>query len=372
MNKLLDLCKQTLVLASIVTLGLITIVGSGGGGGDGEDDAEDTLAILEEYFFRIGGPLQDENPSTINIEETDGLSLSAQPDVRGFVSCDTVTQDCAVQSVSLGSSIEIVDVSGSLPVDNVRIEVDEKWDFNTPGSDQPFSGGLTITVQPENIFVDFKNCDELPGTEIEINETDCYTWSEFEGLLDNAESTDIEILAALGWNAIVFTLEQANYSMQLFPYIDEDYLPNPGTAYYEECDAYAATWTDSPPPINPGGFFVDWLDDVANGIPGPGDSFRLEFNHCWLDEEGDNIDTYLRGSIDFVGYTEVVNQDNVITRIGFETAAEGSGKIGGVAYGDESFGQPLTISETIESGGVISIDNETSLTGRYLIVFEAR
>ncbi len=360
------------VTGFIFFLPLFFLLTSCDGGGSSKNDDEDTLTILEEYNFQIGGTLQGGGASAINLVQTDGVSLSATPNVRGSVNCDTVTQICDIQSVSVGSSISIIDQSTNLPVSGVDINVDTPWVYNPPGSDNPASGGLTISPQgTDSIFVDVTDCDELPGTEIQVNETDCYPWNEFEDLMENPGSSDVEIIASLGWNAIELMLEQAGYSMQVFPYIDEDYLTNPGTNYYEQCDAFAASWPDGPP-VNPGGFFITWYDDLANGVPGPADSFRLEYNHCWLDDEGDNIDTYFRGVIDFVGYTEVVDND-IITRIGFETAAEGSGKIGGAAYGwgDDFENQPLVISETVESDGVISIDNELTLTGRYLIVFSA-
>ena len=69
-----------------------------------------------------------------------------------------------------------------------------------------------------------------------------------------------------------------------------------------------------------------------------------------------------------MGYTQDIDPLGLLTRIGFETAAAGSGKIGGVGLGDGV--NPLVITETIETGGTINPEPAISLTGKYYIVFE--
>jgi hypothetical protein len=114
------------------------------------------------------------------------------------------------------------------------------------------------------------------------------------------------------------------------------------------------------PGANPGGFTLDWLDDNNDNQVGPGDSFRQTFADCWF---GDSTGgTLLNGGIDYVGYTEVI-QNQLLTRIGFENAAPGSGKIGGVAF------DSLVLTETIESNNIITTEPPLTMTGRYLIVF---
>jgi hypothetical protein len=357
---------------AVFLLGLLLLLTAcGGGGGSGGDDDEDTVEILDSYHFHIGGALSgNAGQSTLEIEQSGEFILRAQPDVRGSIDCDQSTDICDIQSVSIGSSVLIEDLSESVVVDDINIAVSDTWVFSPPGSDRPVSGGLRIEPLDsgaDDIFIEIANCDGSPGTEILVNETDCYSWDSFENLVDHPEASTLQqIQASLGWGAIEFTLEQAAYSMLVFPLIDEDIFAY-ATAYYESCDTYSATWNAGPP--NPGGFLLEWMDDQDNGSPGPGDSFRLDFQNCWYDDQGDNIDTLLNGIIDFVGYTEVV-QNNVITRIGFEAPAVSSGKIGGVAYGDEYGNNPLVISETIEEDGEITVDSTVTLSGRYLIVFE--
>jgi hypothetical protein len=246
------------------------------------------------------------------------------------------------------------------------------WVYSLPDSDRPVAGGVRIEPLSDDpdILVAVTDCNGKQ-VQVTIDETiSCYTWNEFEDLMDDTEAiTRQQLQAALGWSAVAFTLEQAEYSLQIFPLIDEDNLPNPGTAYYEACDAWS-DWPDTAPPVNPGSILLTWYDDLADGEIGPSDSFQLEFNHCWKDAEDDDIDSLSNGIINFVGYVEEV-ENGIITRIGFETPAVGSGKIAGVAYGDGDNLEilPLVISETIEVDGQILVDNTLTLSGRYLIVF---
>lgn len=355
----------------------ITIAACGGGGGS-EDEDEDTIGILPQYHFKIGGMLTgNAGPSIINIEQDGSFSLSSQPNLQGTLSCDPITEECALETVNVGSSILVDDEEQVDPfVDDINIEVDTMWLYNPLGSDRPAQGGVRIDPLADgaaDIYVRIVDCDmQADGTEIQvtIDQTiSCHSWNEFESWIDDPETRTLQQRqASFGWGAVEFTLEQIEYSLLVFPLVDEDYLTNPDTSYYEPCDSWGA-WPVGSPPVNPGSLFLDWSDDFANGEPGPGDSFRLEFNHCWIDEEGDNIDTLLNGIIDLVGYTEMVEND-IITRIGFEAPAVGSGKTGGVAYGyGDNFENPLVITETIEENGDITTHTPITLSGRYYIVF---
>jgi hypothetical protein len=191
---------------------------------------------------------------------------------------------------------------------------------------------------------------------------DCYPWDNFEDLVDQPVVTDA-VLAAFAWEAVAFTVEQGLNALEVFPLIVDDLFAG-GNPYVEDCEIYSGMWAGGP--ANPGNFTFFWSDDTGPGQVGPGDSFSQTFLECWF---GDSTDgTLIEGVIDHVGYTEVIDQNGLLTRIGFETAAPGSGKIGGVALGDGI--NPLVITETTEDGGIITPEPSISLTGRYLIVFE--
>lgn len=71
----------------------------------------------------------------------------------------------------------------------------------------------------------------------------------------------------------------------------------------------------------------------------------------------------LDGGIDLLGYTEVINDDDQITRIGFEPLGSDPG---GVISDD------LLVRETAEDlPGTLSIDSEVTLSGGFAVVFFA-
>ena len=357
-----------LLLTGIYMLGILGIAASGGGG-DGDDDEEIVIQAL--YDFTVGGPLPDDpgNNSSIGIEKQGVFTLTTEPNVVGTVTCDQVTEVCELQTVDNPSNILIDDPDDTLFTGNINATVDRFWLYPS-GSDRPSSGRVVISRagQPD-ISAEVADCSGSPGVDVQgtTDMTDaCYPWGAFEDLVDQLVVTDA-VLAAFAWEIIDFTVDQARNALEVFPLIVDDSFGGANTLF-ENCDMYAGTWP-APAPPNPGDFLFSWFDDSGNGQVGPGDSFRQDFNDCWF---GDSTDgTLLEGIIDYVGYTEVIDQNGLLTRIGFESAATGSGKIGGVAFGDELGNNPLVITETTEDiGGNITTEDPLILTGRYLIVFE--
>ncbi len=350
-----------LLLAGIYALGIIGIVGSGGSGGDDEDDE---IVIQALYSFTIGGPLADDpvNNSTIGIDQEGAFTLILEPTLLGTVICDQTSEVCELQTVDTGSSMLIDDPTDALFTGNIDVSVNVFWLYD-PGTDRFVSGGVLVgRTGLGDISALVANCSGFPGVDVQgtSDGTDgCYTWDNFEALLDEAAVTDA-VLTAFAWESIAFTVDQALTALEVFPLIVDD-LFGGGNALFANCEIYSGNWP-APAPANPGGFLFTWFDDLADGQVGAGDSFRQDFDDCWL---GDSTGgTLLQGSIDYVGYTEVIDQNGLLTRIGFESAVPGSGKIGGVAL------DSLAITITEQVGNDIVTEPPITLTGRYAIVFE--
>lgn len=371
-----ELCEPWRWLATIAVAaaGMALIIGSGGGGSDGIDDGDDgdTVGILSQYNFQIGGPLAgDAGPSYIDVVFAGEADLNTQPNIQGTLSCNTTTEICELQSVAVGSVILVDDRTDPEVFTDFGITVEAEWAYDPAGSDFPDTGRVRIDPVLGNLFdiiVEVADCGAGgPGVLVStdpVTQAVCYPWDAFEELENTAES-GIERLAALGWSAINFTLEQGEYALQAFAIIDayEEILAT-GDPFLEQCDAYAADWPGGPP--NPGDFLFGWVDDNGDGEIGPGDSFRQEFESCWYDDPEDDIDELIDGVIEYVSYTEVV-AGNLITRIGFEGTT--NSRTGGIGYGDELGNDPLVLIETIEQGGTITPDDPITLSGRYVIVF---
>lgn len=351
-------------LVGIYLLGILGITASGGGGGGGDGD-DDELIIKALYEFQIGGPLEDSADSVIGLDRQDEFSFSTEPDLQGDLICDQNTEECELQTIAAGSSIAITDLTMPTFVGNINILVENNWLYNPSVSDRPVTGSVRISgTGGSDIIVEVTDCDAGSiGNEVQVSTdppsppSDCYLWDDFEDLVGDPASTLLEQQASLGWGAVAFITELGLTTLQVFPYIADDVFAG-NNSYSEACDIYSATWAGGPP--NPGDFTLDWLDDTADSQVGPGDSFRQTFNDCWAGDSGDG--ELLNGSIDYIGYTQVI-QNQLITRIGFENAAPGSGKIGGVAFNS------LVLTETSENNNVITTDTPMTFTGKYLIAF---
>jgi len=362
---------RELLLIGIYMMGVLGIMASGGGSG-GDDDDDDEIIIQALYNYIIGGPLPDDpgNNSIIGIEIQGAFTLTTEPDLVGTVICDQTTEICELQTVENPSSILIDDTADTLFSGDISAFVENLWVYPS-GSDRPSTGSLRVDqAVGSDITVEVTSCT---GGSVQVTidlTSSCYTWDVFEDLFDDPGSTDVEVKASLAWEAIAFTLDQALNTLEVFPLIVDDVFGG-GNAIFANCEIYSGNWLGPAPEpgANPGGFLFSWFDDSANGRVGTDDSFRQDFDDCWF---GDSTDgTLLEGIIDYVGYTQVIDQNGLLTRIGFESAAPGSGKIGGVAFGDEFGNNPLVITETSEDiNGDITTEAPITLTGRYLIVFE--
>jgi len=353
------------ILGGIFMLGIEGIVASGGG--DGEEEEE--IIISAFYNFQLGGPLEgDAGNSVIGIVRQGEFSLSTEPNLQGEVICDQNTEICWLQAVEAGS----IDITGQITTDpgpppttfnvDINIMVEDIFRWGIGGAEFPFDGSLLITPAAGGspISVEVTNC--IGGNVlVTVNSPGiCYSWEDFEGLLDDAGSSPEELQASLAWGAVAFIVEQGLNSLEVFPLIVDDAFAVRGNPITESCETWLGDWTN-PPTLNPGYLELFWSDDAGPGQVGSGDSFSQTFNDCWF---GDSTDgTLLDGSIDYVGYIEEIDFKYLLTRIGFVKAPPGSVEIGGVAF------DSLVITETTQLGNDITADSPITLTGRYLIVF---
>lgn len=339
---------RKLILVCLYLLGSLGILATGGGGGGGDGDDEIVIGAL--YDFQIGDPL---GGNLIGIEQASGFSLTVEPNLQGQLICDQVAETCDVQFVYLDSRIDIIDLSNPQFVGNILVTVEDDWLYNQfVSSDRPVAGRFSVDKAGEPlIVVEFTECDaNSPGREVQVTfdpmglneDVTCYQWDVFEDLFENAND-NVELLASFAWEVAEFiVLEQALNALEIFPLIVDNVFAA-GNPLVENCEIYLGMMGD---------FTFFWDDIVGDNQPGSGDSFRQTFNQCWF---GDGTEgTQFEGVIDYVGYTQVIDFKNLLTRIGFESVTFGDGV------------DPLVITETINSNPEPAI----SLTGSYLIVFQ--
>lgn len=355
-----------LLLASIYSLGILGIMASV----HDDDDDDDDLVISEFYNFQLGGSLEGAaGNSFIDVVRVGGITVRVEPDLQGLLICDQDTEICELQFVFQGSSIAIDDQSMPEFVGDIEVTVEDDWMYSPLGTDRPVGGRYHVEEPGEPlIVVEFTDCQGSLDTEVQVTvdpsgpaETvSCYEWDNFEDLFASSGVVS-ERQASFAWETAEFlVLGQGLSVLDVFPLILDDAFDG-GTSVFESCEIYPGVWQGAGEPgANPGGFTFDWLDDSGDSQIGSGDSFRQTFTECWIGDATEGA--VFNGGIDYVGYTQVI-QDQLLTRIGFEQAAQGSGKTGGVAL------DSLEIVETNQSGGDITPVPGITLNGRYLIVF---
>lgn len=342
---------RQLFLVGIYIVGVFGIVASTGGGGDDDDD--DEIVISSFYNFQLGGLLGNATDSFIDIVG-DSYNLSTKPDLQGEVICDQNTETCGLQTVDAGSSI---DITGQITTDpgpppitfdvdiDIIIETDFFWDYDS-GAEFPFQGRLLVTpAVGDPIRVEVTNCTggDVLVTVNPPNTGTCYSWIDFEDLVDDATSSAEELQASLAWEALAFIVEQGLNSLEVFPLIVDNVFAALGNPLVENCEMYMGAM---------GSFTFFWDDVSNNNQPGPGDSFVQTFTDCWFGEFTEGV--LLDGGIDYVGYIQVIDFKNLLTDIGFESVTLGDGI------------DPLDLTETDNNVAEPTI----SLTGSFRIVFE--
>lgn len=345
--------EDAAALASLVALAVL----AGCAGAGEEDDGDEEVGILASYEFRLGGPLAGSaGPSALHVASPE-LDVVAAMDLFGSHLCDQETEVCRLQVIHPQSTVAIDDRTVPEVAGDFTVTVDDTWVFNPLAGDRPAAGSAIVrpaAAGADEVRVHVAACEAGAGVSIHAASagSTCRTWDELDALLDG-DPTPAEALAARGWSAVELTVGQADLALAAFEYIARG---GQGTL---PCEAYGASWPGGP--SNPGWFTFRWLDDSQDGTMGPGDSFRQEFTECWTSGPAAGVGTLVDGTVEFVGYTEVVER-GMITRIGFEGETL-AGRVGGLAY------DAFTIVETAEAGGVVAADDPVVLDGRFVLAF---
>ena len=352
--------KSCGLLGCLLLLPAIIGVGCSGSGDGGiapiPDPGPGPVTVLDVYEYTIADLTGVATPLSVSFSEGAAafqVQLILGNSLRGTV--NTVTDAFTLDSSSsftvnsdlgdplLGTFDVNVTVTLDLPADSVPAA--GEWQVVFP----PVNPSETITVTVVTGF--------LEGAELSLNGGAqlFFTWEELEDLLGDAAAPDWQQRAALSALVAEFMLGQADEVIEILALIDDPLeINNPLIVM---CDAFPGT----PPPgvLNQGMFELTWL---GSGEIMPGDSFDWNFTDCWFTDPGDN-DELINGGVDLLGYNEVVDASNTLTRIGFETVGQ---ILGGVIYDN------LTVAETEESSpGIFTIVPSGTITiiGGFSIVF---
>lgn len=351
-------------------VGTLLQVGCGGGGGGDEPEPEPEPELLDLYAFNFFSP-QDRPLTAAFSTEDEGTvrqhalrithPAAAAPGINGTF--DTVTE---AFTVSTGSTAVFTDVGTDPFIGSYTVTVTQSWQLPPDGA--PTAGTLEVSLGEAVITVAVDA--SLPGVRLTLDTNGDGTadegpvaldWTQFEALDTNGSAPDWQLAASFGYlTSITFVTDQIGLVLTAFEQIDDDLKTN--NPLVRTCDRFSDANLAAPAGLpDAGTSSFGWSDTSANGDIGAGDSFEWTFDQCWSDDPVDNVDEVRDGTVDFDGYTEVVDEDSVITRIGFEGGQQG------VSF------TSLALSETVVSSGsnVPALDLTATLNGSFILVFFA-
>ncbi len=349
--------RRTAALAAVTALGLGAIIGSGGGGGGGGFDGGDDTAptTLDVYDFALFNSAGTPNPLTLGIT-VEGETYAIRVDFGQDSLNGSYTVASGDYTVSGGSTFRVdTDLAAPL-LGFFDVTIIEDIGFGADG-DFPDAGVWEVSYGIDTIRATVVDLPS-PGVELRLNngEPEFYDWATFEEIGDlNDTFPEWQQVAAGALLVLGIALEQADLVVGVLELIDDELAAAP---LVRSCDAF----TGSPPAgvLAQGESVLTWL---GSGEVSPGDDFNWSFEDCWLDDATDDIDVLLRGSLRLSNWTEVVDDQNRLVRIGFEPF-EGQG---GVEF------DALSIEETVEAPpGTFSIPGgagSVQLFGGFAIVF---
>ncbi len=271
-------------------------------------------------------------------------------------------------TVSQGTSLDLYDLTADslFGIDSFLIQVHET--IVIPYSASPTSGVIQIEEDVEDgrrirITLGGINGDvwvqyDEDGDNRDFEEAEAFTWDEFDEIGDTGLTR--QRLARFGIDVIQFLLNQVKlveYALEMLGEHEDDLNPGP---YVEDADSFSAQGLTGPAGMaDQGTFTATWHDTSGNGDVGPGDGFELDCQEAWLDDTNSEDDLIFDGQVDFIGFTEVV-EDGETIRIGFEPYLASPGGV----YLD-NFTEYYTDTEN----NAVSIDTTFTLNGAFSIVF---
>lgn len=365
-----------LCLIGVITLGLVSIVGTGG---DDDGGGSDTL---RHYNFTIDMDPVEKNgvsaePQAVVVlpDKPGPLVVSYSDDSGDYIlelsgvvygSIDTKDGDYTIFD-ELNEASTIVQAMEGEGSDEYfgPLTLNVTADIEIPEEDPPATGAWTVQSGDETITVTV-GVDQEKGAGVTITTTDqtqdpftkFYGWGEFFEYLLDSDEPEWQRKAAFSGSIIRFLIENSQFLTTTFDIIPdlEDVLEDE-VPVRDYCSAFNEG--ENPADVRQEGYNdFTWFDVSDDGEVGGGDSFQWEFVDCWDDDPEDDIDDLLNGTIDLRGYTEVEDGGKTV-RIGYELP-------GGVEFTEFCLSEIEEVDE-----GVYTHDTTYAVTvnGGFTIVF---
>jgi hypothetical protein len=359
-------------LIGVITLGLVSIVGTGGSDDDGGGSA--TLPV---YNFTIDmDPVQEPNeaePQGASTVPNKPGPLSIAFDIYELIFSGKIEGSMNTEgggyTISDTTSVTVADVGGTQLFGNFSIAVTS--DIVVPDGGPPTEGAWTVQSESMAQAPDIETITVTvvltpdPGVTITTSEQTqdpnpvTLTWDELRNLIGSQSAPLWVQKAAYASEFFQFMLDEQTPLLvgtfdEIIPALEDaiemDVLVE-GDAMRDSC--YAFPDGKTPDGVDQLGYNdFTWYDVSDNDAVGPGDSFQWTFVDCWNDD-------LFNGEIALRGYTSV-EDGGTITRIGYEPY----GGPGGVEFMD------FEISEIIlEVEGPYTIGAVYTLNGGFTIVF---
>ncbi len=281
--------SERALLVSVVLFGML-LVGCGGGGGDSGASPPPPI-VPTQFSYQIRALAS--GPLTVTMGEVSAEIADLNMD-------GTYDRSSEAATMTRGSSPLAVTLQGP-PFGTLPVSIMEDWAWVGNGS--PTAGELIVQRSvSDTIWLTVDNT--VPGVQVSwdnggvVSGPDAFTWAEFEAIPGSA-APEYQQIAAYAYEARGFVFEQAGLAVDTLEVVTsmEDNLVRGPVVL--GCDRY-------PPGTGTAGTITyTWVDVSGNGEPGPGDTFAVSYDQCWVDDPDDDIDTILSGSATLSGYTEV-------------------------------------------------------------------
>lgn len=327
----------------VVLLAAAFTFGCGSDGNDVVIDDDDTIVILPLYAYQLTSTSDD--PVTVTVPLFEGgrttFELGHLFDGPGLFG--TYQPDDGAFTVEAGSSL-VVSQEGPLFFNDFSVQATVDW--FVPGDGNPDTGALEVTRGEEKVEVAVID----GGTTVRLRhdatgdgvyeESVELTWQAFEELDEFGKFPEWQLLGAFAYDVTLeYIFELAEFGIEAFDFLD-DVLEQAGQVVVP-CTAFSDLGLSVPPPLpstpslpDQGTLTFSWLDDVANGLLGPGDSFSMDFAACLDDDPLDDYDDMYTGTVGLNSLTEVYEQraaGETLVRIGWEGPGV-AGRPGGVDF----------------------------------------
>jgi hypothetical protein len=322
-------------LIGVITLGLVSIVGTGGSDDDGGGGSD----ILPVYNFTIDMDPPDQEP---NEAEPQGVSTVPEKPGPLSVAFDSYVLEASgiiEGSMNTGDSgytigdttlVSVSDVGDPTLFDG-GLQIAVTADIVIPDDGPPTEGGWTVFDGDQTITVTVVLLPQ-PGVTITTDDetqdpsTVPLTWEALDALMGGVDVPLWQQKASFASGFFQFMLDEQTpfiiYTFdEIIPVLEdvlEEEVPN-----IDSCSSF-------PPGENPVGLpetghnDFTWFDVEDDDSVGTGDSFNWAFVDCWWDNE-----VLFNGDIALRGYT-IVEDGGLTTRIGYEP----NGGPGGVEFVD--------------------------------------